>query len=156
MAENVTGLLVEETLVAGVAEYGRAPRRRIGPYGLAVAILVALLIGGVAMHDRRASNSVAPAIPRTVTIQQARFLENNTTNLPNAVAPDVSPTVVPSVQQRFLDVNTTWLANAAPDVALAVVSSSQRRLVEVNTVMLPAGPSSPYAEDLTPTLGHPR
>jgi hypothetical protein len=98
-------------------------------YGLIAAALVALLIVGVAMHDRQASPPAAPAIPRTVTIQQAHFLENNTTNLPNAVAPDVRPAVMSSAQQRFL---------------------------EANTVTLPAGPSSPYAEGATPTLGHPR
>jgi hypothetical protein len=130
MAENMTGMLVESTTAGGVAGTRSRPhRQRIGVYGLIAAALVALLIVGVAMHDRQASPPAAPAIPRTVTIQQAHFLENNTTNLPNAVAPDVRPAVMSSAQQRFL---------------------------EANTVTLPAGPSSPYAEGATPTLGHPR
>jgi hypothetical protein len=37
-----------------------------------------------------------------------------------------------------------------------VVSSAQQRFLEANTVTLPAAPSPPYAEDVTPTLGRPR
>jgi hypothetical protein len=131
MAENMAATLVESTTVGGVAgKRGRAHRQRIGAYGLIAAMLVALLIAGVAMHDRRASSPAAPAIPRTVTIQQAHFLENNTITLPSAVEVESAPAVVTSAQQRFL---------------------------EANTVTLPAaGPSSPYAEVMTPTLGHPR
>jgi hypothetical protein len=67
------------------------------------------------------------AIPRTVATG-AETRSFNTTNLPSAVAVENAP-VVTSARQRFL---------------------------EANTVMLPAGPSSPYAEGATPTLGHPR
>jgi hypothetical protein len=128
MAENMTGMLVESTTAGGVAGTRSRPhRQRIGVYGLIAAALVALLIVGVAMHDRQASPPAAPAIPRTVATG-AETRSFNTTNLPSAVAIENAP-VVTSARQRFL---------------------------EANTVMLPAGPSSPYAEGATPTLGHPR
>jgi hypothetical protein len=129
MAENMTGMLAENTMVGEVAgTRSRAHRQRIGAYGLIAAVLVALLIVGVAMHDRQASQPAAPAIPRTITTG-ADTRSFNTTNLPSAVAVESAPVVVTSARQRFL---------------------------EANTVTLPAGPSSPYAEGVTPTLGHPR
>jgi hypothetical protein len=156
MATNMTGMRVEETTVAGAAARpGGANGRVIGVSGLMAAILIALLIAGVAAHDRRASHPAGPAIPRAATSQQTRFLENNTTNLPNAVTADPRP-IVTSARQKFLDVNTTWLPGVNSAAAPSVMSSSQRRLLEVNTVMLPEGPSSPYAEDLTPLPGHRR
>src|SRR5947209_8343186 len=86
MAENMTGMLVEGTMVVGTEKrFGKGRGQRFGMYGLAAAILVAMLIAGAALHDRWASHPAAPAISRTVTSQQTRFLENNTTNLPNAV-----------------------------------------------------------------------
>ncbi len=157
MAANMTGMRAEGTTVAGAAaKRGGAHGRGIGVLGLVTAIAIALLIAGVAAHDRRASHPAAPAIPHAATSQQARFLENNTTNLPNAVTADSRP-IVTSVQQKYLDVNTSWLPGAvAAELAPSVMSSSRRRFLEVNTVMLPEGPSYPYAEDLTPLPGRRR
>lgn len=42
------------------------------------------------------------------TQSQQRFLENNTTNLPNAVSAE-DRSVITYMQQRFIDVNTAWL-----------------------------------------------
>ncbi len=125
MAENIAGMRAEETMVSGVSTTrSRVRMPRIGGYGLVAAALVALLVAGVAMHDRHAPHASVSVVPRA----ESRFIENNTTNLPNAIAPDVRPAVIPS---------------------------SQRRLLEVNT-MLPTGGLYPYAEDVTPLSGHPR
>jgi hypothetical protein len=156
MATNMTGMRVEGTTVVGTGakrSQGRVPR--IGAVGVIAATLALLLVGSVVLHDRATSHAAVSAIPRAVTSQQARFLENNTTNLPNAVTADPRP-IVTSARQKFLDVNTTWLPGVNSAAAPSVMSSSQRRLLEVNTVMLPEGPSSPYAEDLTPLPGHRR
>jgi predicted lipid-binding transport protein (Tim44 family) len=156
MAVNGAGMRVEGTTVASAAaKHGGAYRRRVGIAGLVAAILIAALITGVAMRDRQASHPTATAIPRAVTSQQARFLENNTTNLPNAVAAESAPVVVTSSQQRFLEANTTTLPDAAAVSATSPITSSQQRFWEVNT-MLPEGPSYPNAEALTPLPGHPR
>ncbi len=156
MAENGAGMRVEGTMVIGAeTTRNKTNMPQTGRYGLVAALLVALLIAGVAAHDRRASHPAAPAITRAVTSEQARFLENNTTNLPNAVTADSRP-VVTSEQQKFLDVNGAWLPAVAADVAPLAMTSSQRRFLEVNTVMMPETPSYPYAEDLTPLPGHRR
>ncbi|MDQ6833638.1 MAG: hypothetical protein M3008_09575 [Chloroflexota bacterium] len=157
MAENVTEMRVEGTMIVDAGtERNRARMPQTGVYGLVTALLVALLIGGVVVRDQRATHPATPAISRVVTSEQTRFLENNTTNLPNAVTADIRP-VVTSAQQKYLDVNTTWMPDsAATDVALSAMTSSQQRFLEVNTVMLPAVPSYPYAEDLTPLPGHRR
>ncbi len=153
MAEKTTGILVEGTTVAGMgARRSQGRTRRNGAYGLVAAMLVAVVIGGAALHDRGTSHPAAPAIPRTVTGARMKFLENNTTTLPNAVSVDVRP-IVTSNEQKYLDVNTTWLPAAA---APPVMPSSERRFLDVNTVLLPVGPSYPYAEDMTPLPGHPR
>ncbi len=157
MAENMTGIRTEGTMViAAETERNKTNMPQTGRYGLVAALLVALLIVGAAAHDRRASHPAAPAISRVVTSHQARFLENNTTNLPNAITADSRP-VVASEQQKFFDVNGAWLSAVAADVAPSAMSSSQRRLLEVNTTMMPGeGPSYPYAEELTPLPGHRR
>ena len=94
MAANMTGMRVEGTMVVGTgARRGRGHGRRDrggwfgrgGPHRL--------LVGGVALHDRGASHPAAPAIPRVDTRAETRFLENNTTNLPNAVTANVGPDV---------------------------------------------------------------
>jgi hypothetical protein len=152
MAEHVAKMLVEGTMVVGTEKRrGQGHGRRNGAYGLIAAVLVAAVIGGSALHDRGASHPAATAIPRTVTRAQVKFLEDNTTNLPNAVSVDVRP-IVTSNGQKYLDVNTTWLPNVA---ASPVMPSGERRFLEVNTV-LPVGPSYPYAEDVTPLPGHRR
>ena len=128
MAANMTGMRVEGTMVVGTGakrSQGRMPR--IGVAGVIAATLALLLVGSVVLHNRATSHAAVSAIPRAVTSQQARFLENNTTNLPNAIAAESAPAVTSS-QQRFWEVNT----------------------------MLAEGPSYPYAEDLTPLPGHPR
>jgi hypothetical protein len=83
-----------------------------------------------------------------------KFIENNTTNLPNAVTADIRP-VVTSEEQRFLDVNTTWLpgvTNAAP-----AMTSGEQRFLDVNTTWLPqSAPVAAYMEDVTPLVGQNR
>ncbi len=129
MAEHVAEMQIAETAPSGIgAERKRARLPRISGIGVVAAALVVLLIAGVAIHDRRASHAPASVAPQVMTRAQSRLIENNTTNLPNAVAPDVRPTVVTREQQRFLEVNT----------------------------MLPTGGMPPYAEDVTPLSGHPR
>jgi hypothetical protein len=151
MAANMTGMRVDGTIGAGGAH-----RRRVGISGLVAAILVAVLMTGVAMHNRQVSHPTAPAIPRAVTSQQTRFLENNTITLPNAVAAESAPVVVSSRQQRFLEMNTTTLPDAVPANETSPIKTQvQQRFWEVNT-MLPEGSSYPYADCLTPLPGHPR
>ncbi len=157
MAANMTGVLVEESLVVGTgAKHSRGRMPRIGAFGLVAAALALLLVGSVVLHSRSTSHSAVPAIPRAVTSQQARFLENNTTNLPNTVAAESVP-VFTSSQQRFLEANTTTLPGAvAVSMTSPITTQAQQRFLEVNTVMPSAGLSSPDAEGVTPTLGHPR
>lgn len=157
MAANMTGMRVDGTMGAGGAEQrGGAHRRRVGILGLVAAALVAVLMTSVALHNRQASHPAAPAIPRALTSQQARFLENNTITLPNAVAAESAPVVVTSSRQRFLEANTITLPDAvAVNETSSIRTGAQQRFWEVNT-MFPDGPSYPYAEDLTPLPGHPR
>jgi len=100
--------------------------------------------------------------PEAITQTQQRFMENNTTNLPNAATAETLP-VDASAQQRFgpaehdqihsaLEMANGATAGGAP----SGLSSGQLRFLEVNTVMLPAVSSYPYAEDLTPPLGQRR
>src|SRR5262249_39470922 len=107
-----------------------------------------------------------------------KFLENNTTNLPNAVTADIRP-VVTGAEQRFLDLNTVWLPGVADATApitsseqryldvntawlpgsfdTATLTTAQRWFLDVNTTMLPQNsPASAYMEDVTPRLGQNR
>ncbi len=158
MAENVAELQVDGTMAGRIgAARNRARMPRIGGIGLGAVALVVLLTAGVVIHNRGASRPSAPIVSRAVTSQQARFLENNTTNLPNAVAPEVRPVNVTSAQRRLLEVNTIMLPNSvAADVASPVVTSAQQRFLDVNTTWLPAGMSAPYMEEVTPLPGHAR
>lgn len=107
MAANMAEMQVEETTVIGAPKRrGRGGEKRLGFYGAIAAALIAVLIVGVTMHDR---NTFHPAV---VTRTEQRFLENNTTNLPNAVTAEIYP-VVTIEQQKYLDVNTTWLPAGA-------------------------------------------
>lgn len=154
MAENVAEMRAEGTMVAGTEERrGQGRGQRFGVYGLIAAVIVATVIGGAAVHNRGGSHPATPAISR-ITSAEMKFLENNTTNLPNAITAEVRP-VVTSGQQRYFDVNTAWLPTTT-DAASSAMTIGQRRFLEVNTVMLPAGPSYSYTEDVTPPLGHPR
>jgi hypothetical protein len=154
MAANMTGMRAEGTTVAGAAaKRGGVHGRGIGVLILAATILAAVLIAGTAMHDRQAAQPTAPAIPHIATRAETQFLANNTTNLPNAVT-ESGPVVATSSQQRFLEANTTTLPGAVMANVLAPITAQAQRFWEVNT-MLPTG-SMPYAEDVTPTTGHPR
>ncbi|MGI8690209.1 MAG: hypothetical protein ACR2M3_16655 [Thermomicrobiales bacterium] len=157
MAEHIAGMRAEETMVNGVSTArSRVRMPRIGGYGLVAAALIALLVAGMALHDRHAPHASVSVAPNVVTRAETRLIENNTTNLPNAVAPEIQPSVVTREQQRFLEVNTTMFPNAvAADAVSPVMTMSQRRFLEVNT-MLPTGGLYPYAEDMTPLPGHPR
>lgn len=157
MAENIAGMRAEETMVSGVSTTRTRVRiPRIGGYGLVAAALVTLLIAGMALHSRHALHASVSVAPHVVPRAESRFIENNTTNLPRAVASEIQSSVVTREQQRFLEVNTTMLANTvAADVSSPVMTMSQRRFLEVNT-MLPTGGLYPYAEDVTPLPGLPR
>ncbi len=159
MAENIAGMRVDEVIAGrGSGAAGNRMRMpRIGGLRLVAATLVVLLTAGVALHHRGASNPSTPVISRAITGQQARFLENNTTNLPNAVAPDVLPAVVTSAQRRLLEVNTTMLPKSvAADVTSPAISMEQRKFLEVNTTSLPVGTSASYMEEVMPLPGHVR
>jgi hypothetical protein len=158
MATNMTGMRVEGTTVVGTgAKRSRGRMPRIGAVGLVAATLALLLVGSVALHNRSTSPSAIPAIPRAVTMQRARFLENNTTNLPNAIAAESAPVVVTSSHQRFLEANTTTLPGAvAVSMTAPITTRAQQRFLEVNTMMPSAGLSSPDAENVPTMGGHPR
>jgi hypothetical protein len=156
MAENVAGMRVEGAKIVDTgAQRRQGHGQHVGAYALLATILAAILIGGTALHERQASHPTARAIPRVTTSAETRFLESNTIDLPNAVTAEVRP-VVTSSQQQYLDVNTAWLPTAVAEAAPATMTSSERRFLEVNTVMLQAGPSAPYAEDVTPLPGQRR
>lgn len=154
MVANTVDTKVESTSVAGAAaQTGGAPRRWMGTVGV-VVLLIALALGGGATLRQRASHPAVPASTHKASNAQMRFLENNTTNLPNAVSTDNRP-IASSTQQRFIDVNTAWLpaaANATPEV----MTTSQRRFLEVNTTMMPMATSLQTARECThPTVGFP-
>src|SRR5262249_13849261 len=107
MAEDMVGTRIEETAVRGIGQR-RASGRRIGGSGVIAAALIALFLCGIAKYELRTLHPTQPAIPQIVSSTRMRFLENNTTNLPNAVAAEVRP-VVTSEEQKFLDLNTIWL-----------------------------------------------
>jgi hypothetical protein len=155
MAENVAGMRVEGTMVVGTgARRGQGRMPRIGAVGAIAATLALLLVGSVVLHNRATSHAAVSAIPRAATGAETR--QFGTTNLPNAVAAESGPVVVTSSQQRFLEANTTTLPGAvAASMTAPTTTRAQQRFWEVNT-MLAEGPSSPYTEELTPTLGHPR
>jgi len=156
MAANMTGMRVAGMMVAGTAaKRGGAHGKRIGIAGLLAAILVALLIVGAAMHERGASHPASPATSRTTTTSaETRFLEQNTTTLPDAVATENRPAVVTLEEQRLLDANTTWMPAAAVATS-PVIPIEQRKYLEVNTNLPGAAPAS-YMEQFTPPPGHPR
>lgn len=157
MAANVTGMRVEGTTVAGAAtKRTGAHWLRIGASGGVAAILVALLIVVAAIHDRQVSHPATATSERTVvTSMETRFVENNTTSLPNATSVE-RQAVVASGAQQYLAVNTSWLPATDTIAASTGASSGQLRFIEANTLFLPAGSPYPYAEDLTPALGQRR
>ncbi len=160
MGENIAGMRVEGTRVAG-REAGhsrsRTPIRWVAISGAVAAMLAVALVAGMVPHQRGASGPSAPVAPRTVTGQQARFEENNTTNLPNAATADIGPIAATTVQQRFLEVNTTMLPHSvAASVAPPVVTIEQQRFLAVNGTWLPVGTPNSSGEEVTPTIGHPR
>lgn len=163
MAEKMTEMRVERTMAIGAeARRGRERGRRNGMYGLVAAVLIAVVVGGVALHDRGASHPAAPAIPRVTTRAETQFLANNATNPPSAVTTNVGPDVN-RAETRFLENNTTNLPNAVDIVTTSpnspsvryleqhdnlpnavmvetrpAISSSQQRSLDVNTTWLPA------------------
>lgn len=156
MAENQAGMLIDGTMVVSAeTRRGRGRGQRNGVYALVAAVLVAVVIGGAALHDRGASHPAAPAIPRALTPStETVFLERNTTDLPGAVAAEDGRINI--AERSLLVVYATQLPNVAVEKASASMSSSQWRFLEVNTITLPADPSYPYAEDWTPLFGHRR
>ncbi|MHB8645982.1 MAG: hypothetical protein ACYDAR_09375 [Thermomicrobiales bacterium] len=108
------------------------------------------------LHNRRAPHTAISVAPPVVTSAQRRFLENNTTTLPNAVTVEIQPTVISREQQLSLEANTTTLPSVgAANVTVPVVPREQQRFLEVNTI-LPWAATMPYMEDLTPANGRPR
>jgi hypothetical protein len=151
MAANTVEMQVEQAAVIGAGRQ-QSSRKRLGGYGVIAAVLITLLLGIVAIYTLRTSHSAAPTIPHVVPSAQTKFVENNTTNLPNAVTALVRPALT-SGEQRALDVNTAWLPTSVD--AAPAMSTSQRRFLEVNTTMIQSE-TYPYTESETPTLGHPR
>lgn len=158
MVQQIAEMPVAETMVTRTrAQRGWNPRQWAAIFGVIEAVVAVALIAGVVIHHHGASRPSAPVVSPTLTSQQARFLENNTTNLPNAVTADSRPVVATSAQQRFLEVNTTMLPNSiAADGAAPVISAGQQRFLDENTTWLPVGTSPPYMEEVTPTISHPR
>src|SRR5262245_8464563 len=132
MAENMVETRIEETAVIRPGEgQSRASRQHSGGHGVIAAVLITLLLGGIAVHVLRASHAVAPTISQVIPSTRMQFVENNTTNLPNAVTAVMGQRAT-SDEQRWLDVNTTWLP-AGMGAAPTVLTSSQRWFLEVNT-----------------------
>jgi hypothetical protein len=153
MAANTVETQVEQAAVIGTGRQVSSGKR-LGGFGAIAAVLITLLLGIVAIYTLRTSHSAAPTIPHVVPSAQTKFVENNTTNLPNAVTAEVRPALT-SGEQRALDVNTTWWPTSVD--AVPAMSTSQQRFLEVNTTMMPqAGETYPYAESETPMSGHAR
>jgi hypothetical protein len=157
MAANVTGMRVEETMVTGAAEKrGGVHRRRTGIVGLLAALLVAVVIGGAAMHERGVSHPALPAIPRVTTGAETRFLEENTITLPSAVG---SETLAPArtgqgfTEQQVIEFDA--LTAIAAVVPSPVITAAEQRFLEANTILPVAAPAS-YMEQITPPPGQPR
>src|SRR4051794_31160631 len=114
MAANMTGMRTEGTTVAGAAQKrGGVHGRQIGFSGLLAALMVAVLLGGVSMHNRQTAHPAAPTIPRAATGAETR--QFGRTNLPNVAVAETVP-VVASERQNFLDVSSAWLPAVAPGV----------------------------------------
>ncbi len=112
MAEQIADMRIDKAMGGGIGTpRNRVRMLRIGGIGLVAAALVVLLIAGMALHGRRASHTLAPVIPRVLTRAETRLIENNTTNLPNVVAPEIRPATVTREQRRLLEVNTTLFPN---------------------------------------------
>jgi hypothetical protein len=95
------------------------------------------------------------AIPQAKSQAEMKLLENNTTNLPNAIAQGDLP-ISGSQPQIPVDVNAARRPSGA-DAASPAQISGQRRLLEMNTTMLAQDdPVYPYAEAVTPHIGRPR
>jgi hypothetical protein len=117
-----------------------------------------LFVAAIAMSQAFTHRSPVAITHPGLMAQQSKFLEANTTSLPNAVTPDVAPVVVTLSQARFLEANTMMLPNAVDaDIAVPVTPISQRRFLEVNTQLgmdeATAIPAYPYGEALTPVRG---
>jgi hypothetical protein len=157
MAANTVETQVEgETIAQGTTKAGRAQGRRIGIAGVAAVLLIALALSGGSVLRQRASHSMVPASTDRISSAQMKFLENNTTNMPNTAPVAVQPRAT-GAQERFLEVNTDWLPTSATDNAPAAMTSAQRWFYEVNTTMLPQAVSAtPQAESVTPLIGQKR
>jgi hypothetical protein len=143
---------IEETAVIGTGK--RASGQRIGVSGVIAAVLLTLLLGGIAMRELRTTHVAVPSGSQVVPSARMKFLENNTTNLPNAVTEEIRP-VITAEEQKFLDENTVWLPSVTD--AAPASTTAQRWFLDVNTTMLPqSAPVSAYMENLTPPTGQNR
>ena len=102
MAENMTGMRVEGTTVASTgAKHGQGHGATDRGIGVVAAMLAALLVGSVAMHDRATSHPTVPAIPRAVTSQQ-RGSSRTTRPTSRMRSQRRAPRSSRASQQRFL------------------------------------------------------
>jgi hypothetical protein len=143
MAEHMTGMLVEETLINDTgAKHGQGRRQRLGAIGMVAATFTLLLIGGAAMHSRTTSHPVAPAIPLAPTSGGPAI--NRAERSALLIAAAMHP-VVTGGRQQFLDVNTAWLPAVSAELAPSGITTITRRFLEVNTTNLPSDIPVPAA-----------
>jgi hypothetical protein len=146
MAANMTGIGIEETTVIGTTEertQGRASRK--AGYGVVIALLAAILIGGVALQDRHASRNRSPATTAAIRpvidmdkVEQQKFLEENRMLLPSAAASAINAFGQDFTEQQVVEFDTLTAINqsAAPTAtskSTAVVMSEQQRYLEEST-----------------------
>ncbi len=165
MAEKMTGIGVEWATSVETSERREQGRTRgRGAYGVAAAVLVVVLIGGVMMHDRQETGSVALATEHinkaerqyavtpsgsvalvTEHINKAERLYGVVTQVRDDGTVETGfigvrlPDVVSQTQWRFVENNTMNLPDAVTAESRPIVTSQQQKFLDVNTVMLPTG-----------------
>ncbi len=143
MAEKMTGIGVEWATSVETSERREQGRTRgRGAYGVAAAVLVVVLIGGVMMHDRQETGSVALA---TEHINKAERLYGVVTQVRDDGTVETGfigvrlPEALTQTQRRFVENNTMNLPDAVTAESRPIVTSQQQKFLDVNTVMLPTG-----------------
>ncbi len=142
MAANMTETRVEETTVIETSE-GRArgeTSKKAGFVG-AITIVAALLLAGAAMYDRHSSHR---ALTHGNGVAQTRSLESNTTDLPDAVMPQLACAYIPNIAFPLYDEFGHPFGTSAKELT-GGAANSQGCLV-----------AAPYMEDFTPPTGQNR
>jgi hypothetical protein len=157
MAANVV-----ETPVEGATDVGAQGRKGrghgIGAMGLAAAVLIAVLIVGMILHNRQAAHRTA-AVTAPGGVSAAQYYDDLMSQQEDWIHTMAARATMRQAAAEYDDLmaqqDDALHAIAARADAGQTISSEQQRFLEENTI-LPGSVTAPYMEAVTPLPGQDR